>query len=107
MNKSKNEENQIHQKWLRKGLIFFKMQNFAPFSLFIIHRIMNSKFDAILQPVVNMYLIAMFELFTNRRVAIVFYQSFIDAAASQIRFSICDTTRSTSIFSSTNNFKTN
>ena len=28
------------------------MQNFPPFSLFIIHRIMNSKFDAFLQPVI-------------------------------------------------------
>ena len=53
MNKSKNQENQIHKKWLRKGLIFFKMQNFAQFLLFIIHRIMNSKFDAFLQPVVK------------------------------------------------------
>ena len=40
---------------IKKGSDFFQMQNFVPFLIFIIHQMINSKFDAFLQPVLLFY----------------------------------------------------
>ena len=45
MKKSKKQKNQTQKKWLRTRLIFFVMQNFAPFLKFIIYRMVNVFFE--------------------------------------------------------------